>query len=108
LYRKDFGRPGYHIESGFAALVLQWMEDLSDRQLEKFLQENVSGKLFCGFNMTEKTPDHTCFSELRKRIGTSKLREMFNLVNDKLLSKGLVSNVFTFVDASTMIFKLAL
>lgn len=46
LYRKDFGRPGYHIESGFAALVLQWMEDLSDRQLERFLQENVSGKLF--------------------------------------------------------------
>jgi len=22
LYRKDFGRPGYHIESGFSALVL--------------------------------------------------------------------------------------
>lgn len=108
LYRKDFGRPGYHIESGFAALVLQWMEDLSDRQLERFLQENVSGKLFCGFNMTEKTPDHTYFSELRKRIGTSRLGKMFNLINDKLRSKGLVSNVFTFVDASTMISKLAL
>lgn len=108
LYRKDFGRPGYHIESGFAALVLQWMEDLSDRQLERFLQENVSGKLFCGFNMTEKTPDHTYFSELRKRIGTSRLGEMFNLINDKLRSKGLVSNIFTFVDASTMISKLAL
>ena len=26
---KNFGRPGYHVESGFAALVLQWLEDLS-------------------------------------------------------------------------------
>jgi len=32
-------------ESGFKALVLQWMENLSDRALERFLRE--------------KTPDHT-------------------------------------------------
>jgi IS5 family transposase len=84
------------------------MDYLSDHPLERFLQENVSGKLFCAFNMTEKTPDHTYFSELHKRIGTSRLGELFNLINDKLRSKGLVSNIFTFVDASTMISKLAL
>ena len=30
LYKENIGRPGYNIESGFLALVLQWMEDLSD------------------------------------------------------------------------------
>ena len=30
LYNENIGRAGYNIESGFLALVLQWMEDLSD------------------------------------------------------------------------------
>ena len=104
---KDFGRPGYHVESGFAALVLQWFEDLSDRELERFLQENNAGKFFCGFTLREKTPDHSYFSSLRKKIGTAKLAELFKLLGQQLKEKGLVSNVFTFVDASQMISKLA-
>ena len=79
LYREDFGRPGYHIESGFAALILQWMEDLSDRELERFLQENNAGKYLCGFALTEKTPDHSYFSSLRKKIGTKLLTKMYCL-----------------------------
>jgi len=30
------------------------MEDLSDRQLERFLEENTAAKLFCGFSLKEK------------------------------------------------------
>lgn len=105
---KDFGRPGYHVEGGFAALVLQWMEDLSDRELERFLQENVAGKYFCGFGLTEKTPDHSYFCELRKKIGTKRLSELFTILGHKLKDKGLVCEVFTFVDASQMISKASL
>lgn len=108
LYRKDFGRPGYHIESGFAALVLQWMEDLSDRELERFLQENNAGKYFCGFSLSEKVPDHSYFSELRKKIGTSRVSKLFNDFGSRLRQKGLIANVFTFVDASQMISKVSL
>jgi IS5 family transposase len=105
LYRKDFGRPGYHIESGFAALVLQWMEDLSDRELERFLQENNAGKYFCGFTLSEKVPDHSYFSELRKKIGTSRLAKLFNDLGFRLRQKGLLANIFTFVDASQLVSK---
>lgn len=108
LYNKEVGRPGFHIESGFAALVLQWMEDLSDRELERFLTENIAAKFFCGFDMTEKTPDHTYFCELRKKISTPRLGKMFTLINNKLRNKGLISDIFTFVDASSMISKIAL
>jgi transposase, IS5 family len=108
LFREDFGRPGYHIESGFAALVLQWMEDLSDRELERFLQENISGKYFCGFNLSEKTPNHSYFCELRKKIGTNELVKLFNTLGDLLRCKGLIANVFTFVDASQMVSKVSL
>ncbi len=108
IYSKTMGRPGYNIESGFAALVLQWMEDLSDRELERFLQENVAGKHFCGFSLSEKTPDHSYFSDLRKKIGTKTLTEMFNDLGVRLRKKGLIANVFTFVDASQMVSKVSL
>jgi IS5 family transposase len=84
------------------------MEDLSDRELERFLAENNSAKFFCSFTLTEKTPDHSYFSELRKKIGTEKLAKLFNKFGDKLREKGLVSNAFTFVDASKMISKISL
>ena len=108
LFREDFGRPGYHIESGFASLCLQWMEDLSDRELERFLQENNAGKYFCGFTLTEKVPDHSYFSGLRKRIGTKELVNLFRRLGNRLRQKGLIADVFTFVDASQMVSKVSL
>ena len=108
LYSINRGRAGYHIESGFAALLLQWMEDLSDRELERFLQENVAGKLFCGFSLTEKTPDHSYFSVLRARIGTKRLAHIFREVNRQLKSQNLMTNIFNFVDASKIISKVNL
>jgi transposase len=57
LLNRKYGRPGYNLESGFNALIVQWMEDLSDRELERYLQENNAAKLFCSFTLTEKTPE---------------------------------------------------
>lgn len=108
LFCEELGRKGYHIESGFAALVLQWMEDLSDRELERFLQENNAGKLFCGFSLLEKTPDHSYFSSLRGKIGTHRLAKLFNQVNIQLKQQGFISEVFSFVDASQIISKVSL
>ena len=76
-----FGRAGYPIESGFKALLLQYMEDLSNREAERFLEENLAGKLFCGFGLKDETPKHTYFVELRKRIGTKDLATLDLLHN---------------------------
>jgi IS5 family transposase len=108
LLNEKKGCPGYNIESGFAGLLLQWMENLSDRELERFFQENNAGKYFCGFSLLEKTPDHSYFSVLRKKIGPERLAEIFNLIVTKLKENRLASNAFTFVDASKIISKVAL
>ena len=108
LFCENRGRKGYPIESGFAALVLQWMEDLSDRELERFLEENNAGKLFCGFSLLEKTPDHSYFSTLRKKIGTHRLSKLFNKFNAQLKREGFIAEVFSFVDASQIISKVSL
>jgi len=99
------GRAGYPASALFKALLLQWMEDLSDRELERFLQENVAGKFFCGFGLTEQTPDHTTFCTMRDRIGVNGLAGLFNRVRDSLKDAGLIREVFTFVDATQLISK---
>lgn len=104
LYSK-MGRAGYPVESVFKALLLQWIEDLSDRELERFLEENLAAKLFCGFSLTDPTPDFSTFSLARSRIGTEGLADLFNSVRDSLRSAGLVREVFTFVDATHLISK---
>lgn len=104
--RSHLGRDGYDLEAGFAALLLQWMEGLSDREMERFLQENTATKYFCGFTLTGCTPDHSYFGRLRASIGTEKLAIIFNNVNESLRKNGVISDIFTFVDASSMISKL--
>ncbi len=104
----SLGRAGYPVDAVFKALLLQWMEDLSDRELERFLAENVAAKLFCGFELTDATPDYSTFSLARKRIGTEGLAQLFNAVRTSLNAAGLIREVFTFVDATQLISKVTL
>lgn len=99
---------GFGVLRLFKCLLLQFMEDLSDRELKKFMQENNAAKLFCGFELTESTPEHTVFTKVRKRIGTKRLSELFSGLRDQLQSQGYMNEVFSFVDASHLISKAAL
>ena len=80
----EVGRDGYSALSSIKMLILQFMEDLSDRELERFLAENNSAKLFCDFSLNDTTPDHSLFSRLRQSIGTSQLSTIFNSVREQL------------------------
>ena len=105
---KNNNYKGFGVLRLFKCLLLQFMEDLSDRELKKFMQENTAAKLFCGFELTESTLDHTVFTKIRKRIGTKKLSELFSDLRDQLQSQGYMNEVFSFVDASHLISKSAL
>lgn len=96
---------GYGILRIFKCLLLQFMEDLSDRELELYISDSAAAKWFCDFSLTESTPDHTVFSRLRTKIGTNTLSKIFANFRDQLRSKGYMSEVFTFVDASHLISK---
>jgi len=102
------GTEGIAIEKGFLALLIQFWEDYSDREMEKCVQENMAVRWFAGFGLLEVTPDYTYFCKLRKRIGPSRLADIFNSINKKLEDLGLFGNVFTFIDASAIISKTAL
>lgn len=104
----DVGATGLDLGKGFRALLIQFWEDYSDRQMEKALEENVALKWFCGFGLLEKTPDHSYFGKLRLRLGTKTVAMLFQTINGLLEQKGLVGNVFAFIDASAIVTKTAL
>lgn len=89
----------------FKCLLLQFMENLSDRELERFIEENTAAKWFCGFNLRDNTPDHSVFCQTRKKIGTNVLSKIFTNLRDQLKKQGLMNEVFSFVDATHLITK---
>lgn len=105
---KDKGRRGFDIQKGFKALIVQYWEDYSDREMEKALRENLAIKWFCGFSLSETTPDHSYFGELRLRIGADNLAKTFREMNKILESYGLFGNIFAVIDASSIVSKTAL
>ena len=69
---------GYGIYRIFLCLLLQFLEDLSDRELERFICENAAARWFCQFDLTARTPDHSVFGRVRSKIGTNKLSKIFS------------------------------
>lgn len=99
---------GYGVLRLFKCLLLQFMEDMSDRELERYIADSNAGKWFCDFSLIEKTPDHTVFSKMRKKLGTNLLSKIFAIFRDQLRSAGYMSEIFTFVDATHLISKASL
>lgn len=102
------GQHGIPVVCGFKAMLLQFWEDYSDREMERAVCENLAIRWFCGFSLTDKTPDHSYFCKLRKRVGTKRLANIFNTINEQLRREGLFGNIFFFIDASAIVTKSAL
>jgi len=102
------GAIGYGIARLVMCLILQFMEDLSDREFERFISENVAAKWFCGFGLLEKTPDYSTICKFRNAIGTKRMGNLFGEVKRQMQAKNCCSEVFTFVDSSALISKLSL
>lgn len=105
---KDNPYKGYGLSRLFKCLLLQFMEDLSDRELARYIQENNAAKWFCEFTLAEKTPDFTVYCKFRNRLGTKFLSNIFADLRDQLKAQGYMNEVFTFVDASHLIAKASL
>lgn len=110
-YRKLYSRTGAKglaVEKALRILVIQFMKDYSDRQMEAALAENLAVKWFCGFELNELTPDHSFLGKFRDRLGAKNLEEIFSIINQKFEERGLIGHVFSFIDASGIITKGAL
>ena len=104
----DNNYKGFGLLRLFKCLLLQFMEDLSDRDLEQYLRENTAAKWFCRFGLVEVTPDFSVFTKVRKKIGTSLLSEIFADLRSQLRAQGVMNETFSFIDATHLISKATL
>ncbi len=81
------------------------MEDLIDRELERYIAENTAARWFANFRLDDKTLDHTVFCKARKKIGTKLLSDIFAELRNQLKAKGLIGETFSFIDATHLISK---
>ncbi|MFH1846492.1 MAG: transposase [Candidatus Omnitrophota bacterium] len=102
---KKAGRKGYSLEVGVKSLFLQFFYNLSDRQMEDAMKDNTAYKWFCGFGINETTPDHSYFGRIRKTLGAAKISMIFEEIKKQSKSNGIMREIFTFVDASTIVSK---
>jgi len=56
---KDNNHKGYRVLRLLKCLLLQFLEDLSDKELVRCLQENNTDKWFCGFDLAKPIPNYT-------------------------------------------------
>ena len=106
--QNPLGATGYTAARLVMCLILQFMEDLSDRLFDRFIAENNVGKWFCGFTLLEKTPDYTTICKFRNMLGQEKIQLVFDELKRQLKEQGYMAEVFTFVDASALISRLAM
>jgi len=104
----ELGATGFGRDRLILCMILQFMEDSSDRQFERFIAENNAAKWFCDFGLIEKTPDFTTLCKFRALVGTKNMSSLFNEVKRQLQAQGHCAEVFTFIDASALVSKLSL
>lgn len=101
LYPKK-GAPSIEVEKSLRILVVQYIQDVSDRQMEDLLIDSLRTKYFCKYTLEEKTPDHSHLGKFRKRLGVENIQKIFDEINSQLSQYGLIGNMFSFIDASSL------
>ena len=56
---RELGATGYIFGRHVMCLILQFIENLTDRQIQRFMEENNAGKWFCDFGISEETPTYS-------------------------------------------------
>jgi transposase len=105
LYAKN-GRPSIDPVLLIKMLLVGYIYGIkSERRLEQEVQLNIAYRWFCGLQLTERVPDHSTFSQnRRRRFGNSILfREIFYEIVRQCIDRGLVDGEHTVCDGSFLL-----
>lgn len=101
LYSARKGEQAWPPLAMFKALLLSIWYDLSDVKLAEALDDRASFRRFCGFSVTETTPEGTAFVRFRQQLVVNKLdRLLFDAVTAQLKARAVTVKAGTLVDAT--------
>ncbi len=104
----DWGRAPWDPVLMFKMVFLQFLYDLSDRDIEEQCTWNMLFKSFLGLSAEELPPDHTVLCRFRQRLGAEGFQRLFNQVVEQARGQGLVSDRLHIIDATHMTAKVDL
>lgn len=93
-YYSKVGRPSIDPVCMIKMLLVGYLYGVkSERQLEEEVMLNIAYRWFCGFDLNDRIPDHSTFSQnRRRRFKDSQIfREIFNEIILQCIEKGLVT-----------------
>jgi IS5 family transposase len=101
-FYREKGRDAHNAVLMFKLLVLQFLYDLSDRELEESARDRMSFRWFCRIDPLGAPPDYTAFCRFRDRIGADKIKELFDEVVNEAAHAGYVLDKLSLVDATAI------
>ena len=107
-YCPDNGRPSWDPLLLFKTVFLQFLYDLSDRQVEEQVNLHLACKWFVGLQPDETGPDHTALTRFRARLGSEKFQQIFNELVRQARAAGLIHDRLRILDATHLAAKVDL
>jgi transposase, IS5 family len=98
----DWGRGAWDPVLMFKMVCLQFLYDLSDREIEEQATFNMVYKWFLGFSAEELPPDHTTLCRFRVRLGAEGYQTLFNQVVAQARERGFITDRLHIIDATHM------
>jgi IS5 family transposase len=80
-------------------MILQYLYDLSDRQLEEQLRYRLDFMFFLGLSLDEAGPDHSTLSRFRGRVGNERFDRIFNKIVAAARQADLIADRLHAIDA---------
>ena len=103
FYHESRGRPSIPPGVYFRMLLIGYFEGIdSERGIAWRCADSLGLRTFLGYALTERTPDHSSLSVIRRRIDLETHREVFVWVLKVLKQSGLLKGKTLGIDATTL------
>ncbi|OGP74979.1 MAG: hypothetical protein A2Y80_08010 [Deltaproteobacteria bacterium RBG_13_58_19] len=96
----DWGRDPWDPVLMFKMVFLQFLYDLSDREIEEQAAFNLVYKWFLGLSTEELPPDHTTLCRFRNRLGAEGFEKLFNHVVEQARNRGFITDRLHIIDST--------
>ena len=93
------GRASVPPEVMLRVMILQYLYDRSDRQVEEDLRLHIGFKFFAGLAPDEAGPDHSTLSRFRGRVGNERFVRIFNKIVQAAREAGVIADRLHAIDA---------
>ena len=100
-YDERVGRPSIDPESAVRLMLAGFFEGIvEDRKLMRAAEVNIAIRWFAGYKLTERLPDHSSLTRIRKRWGPERFRRIMERTVDLCVAAGLVDGETVHTDAT--------